>query len=131
MNVLDRTVANMVARFGTTAYISVAASEVYDPATSKNIVTFQDYLVNVMFFDYIRKTEGVGTENNTLVQTGDKQVYVQPPQKNGSGVPLPSLQPNKDLLKFNGKVYKIVTVKQYNPSQSLDGCILYELYVRE
>lgn len=131
MNQLDRTVANMMSKFGTTAYISVSISEAYDPLTSENVVSYQDYPVNVMMFDYVRKNEGEGTEQNTLVKTGDKQVYVQPPQKTEMGLALPHLNANKDLLKLGDQVYKIVTVKQLNPSLSQDSCVLYELYVRE
>lgn len=131
MNQLDRTVASMMSRFGTTAYVSVAISEEYDPSTSENTVTYQDYLVNVMVFDYVRKTEGEGEEKNTLIKTGDKQVYVQPPQKTEVGLPLPHLNANKDLLKIGDNIYKIVTVKQLNPALSQDSCVLYELYIRE
>lgn len=131
MNSFDRTVASMMSRFGTTAYISVALSEAYDPSTSENIVTYQDYLVNVMVFDYVRKTEGEGEEKNTLIKTGDKQVYVQPPQKTEVGISLPHLNANRDFLKIGGSVYKIVTVKQLNPALSQDSCVLYELYIRE
>jgi hypothetical protein len=131
MNQLDRTVASMMSKFGTPAYISVAINEEYDPATSENTVTYQDYLVNIMVFDYVRKSEGEGTEQNTLIKSGDKQVYVQPPQKTEVGLALPHLNANKDLLKIGDKFYKIVTVKQLNPSLAQDSCILYELYVRE
>jgi hypothetical protein len=131
MNSLDRTVASMMSKFGTTAYISVAISEEYDPSTSENTVVYQDYPVNIMVFDYIRKTEGEGTQNNTLIKTGDKQVYVQPPQKTEVGIPLPHLNANKDFLKIGDSIYKIITVKQLNPSLAQDSCILYELYIRE
>lgn len=131
MNSLDRTVASMMSRFGTTGSITVAVSETYDPATSENIVVYQDYPVNIMVFDYIRKTEGEGTQNNTLIKTGDKQVYVQPPQKTEVGLPLPHLNANKDFLKIGDSIYKIITVKQLNPSLAQDSCILYELYIRE
>jgi hypothetical protein len=131
MNALDRTVASMMSKFGTTAYVSVAVSEEYDPATSENTVSYQDYLVNIMVFDYVRKSEGEGTEQNTLIKTGDKQVYVRPPQKTEVGLSLPHLNANKDLLKIGDKLYKIVTVKQLNPSLAQDSCVLYELYVRE
>jgi hypothetical protein len=123
-----------MSRYGTQGYISVAISSAYDPDTSENVVTYHDYPVNVLVFDYVRKNEGEGTANNTLVKTGDKQVYVQPPQKNNLD-PLPHLDANKDLLKIETTdgvaTYKIVTVKQYNPSLTSQGCILYELYVRE
>jgi hypothetical protein len=131
MNALDRTVATMMSRFGTTGTIKVAISEAYDPATSENSVTYQEYPVNVMAFDYVRKMEGEGTQGDTLIKTGDKQVYVQPPQKTEVGLALPHLNANRDLLVISDKIYKIVTVKQLNPSLAQENCILYELYVRE
>ena len=131
MNAFDRTVASMMSKFGTTAYISVAISEEYDPSTSENTVTYQDYLVNIMVFDYVRKTEGEGTEKDTLIKTGDKQVYVQPPQKTEVGLALPHLNANRDMLKIGSNTYKIITVKQLNPSLAQDSCVLYELYIRE
>lgn len=131
MNALDRTVANMVSKFGTQAAINVVIGESYDPSTSENTVTYQEYPVNVMVFDYVRKNEGEGTQGNTLIKTGDKQVYVQPPQKTEVGIAMPHLNPNRDLLLLAGKTYKIVTVKQLNPSLAQESCILYELYIRE
>lgn len=134
MNVIqqfDRTVANMMAKFGTTAKISVPVQAEYDPSTSENVVHCHDYPVQAMFFDYVRKNEGLGTERDTLVQTGDKQVYVQPPQKLQDRLPLPQFSPAGSFLKVGQKMYKIITVKQINPSLSSDGCVLYEFYVRE
>lgn len=131
MNAFDRTVASMMSKFGTTGAIKVAVSESYDPATSENSVIYQDYPVNIMVFDYVRKSEGEGTQNNTLIKTGDKQVYVQPPQKTEVALALPHLNSNRDLLVIGDKVYKIVTVKQLNPSMVQENSILYELYIRE
>jgi hypothetical protein len=131
MNSMDRTVATMMSRFGTTAFVKVAISEQYDTETSENIVTYQDYPVNVMVFDYVRMTYGERTENNTLIETGDKQVYVQPPQKTETGIALPHVYANRDMLKLGDKLYKIITVKQMNPSMTQEGCVLYELYIRE
>lgn len=132
MNAFDRVVASMMRQHGTLAFISVALGESYDTNTSENTVRYQDYPVNAMFFDYIRKNEGLTSENNTLIQSGDKQVYVQPPQKNASDpYSLPHILPNKDFLKLNGRLYKIVALKQLNPSMSNEGCVLYELYIRE
>lgn len=131
MNAFDRVVLSMMSKFGTTGSIYVAISESYDPSTSENTVSYQDYPVNIMLFDYVRKTEGEGTQSNTLIKTGDKQVFVQPPQKTEVGIALPHLNSNRDLLKLGDKTYKIVTAKQLNPSMTQDGSVLYELYVRE
>lgn len=134
MNIIpqfDRTVANMMRSFGTSAQLRIAISEAYDPETSENIVEYHDYPVNAMFFDYLKKNEGLGTDGKTLIQSGDKQVFVQPPQKTETGIPLPVASPNKWFLVLGEKTYKVITLKQHNPSMTNSGCILYELYVRE
>lgn len=130
MNVLDRAVAKITGMFGTQAIIRIVTGQQYDTTTSQNVVTYTDYNVNVIIQDYLRKEDGLGAERNTLIQSGDKQVYVQPPQKIGS-LPLPTISPNQDLFVFGGKVYKIVFLKQLNPSMSVNGCVAYELYIRE
>lgn len=127
----DEVVMNMMQEFGTTAHIVVTTEERYDPETSENIVEKVNYKVKACFFDYLDKNAGVGTERNTLIQTGDKQVLIQPPHKTETGVPLPHIQPNRDALKIGEKLYKIVALKEYNPSLSRAGCVLYEAFVRE
>lgn len=131
IDAFDEVVHNMMREFGTTAYVVVVVKEEYNPDTSENVVTTQNYKVKAMFFDYLDKNAGIGTERNTLVQTGDKQVFIQPPHKTEAGIPLPHLEPNKDKLKVGDRLYKIVAVKEYNPSINRSGCVLYEMYVRD
>lgn len=127
----DNLVNDMMAEFGTTAYVLVATKEEYDLETSENKVVVVPYKVKAIFFDYVDKTAGSGTEKNTLVQTGDKQVFIQPPHKTQTGIPLPHLQANRDKLKVGDKIYKIVTIKEFNTSMTREGCVLYECFVRE
>lgn len=129
MNLLDRTVASMMSKFGTTAQVVVVTNEYYDPSSSENVVTTLEYDVSALIFDFIRKGDGLGTENNTLIQTGDKQVFIQPPDKIG-GVPLPHILPNRDKIRINGTLYKIIVLKQDNMSITQQGCVMYELFVR-
>lgn len=127
----DNLVNDMMAEFGTTAYVLVTTKEEYDPETSENKVEVVPYKVKAIFFDYIDKTAGVGTEKNSLIQTGDKQVFIQPPHKTQTGIPLPHIAPNRDKLKVGEKEYKIVTIKQHNTSMTRSGCVMYEAYIRE
>lgn len=131
IDAFDEVVANMMQDFGTTAYVVVVTQEEYDPDTSENIVLTTNYKVKAMFFDYIDKTSGARTEKNSLIQTGDKQVFIQPPHKMDAGVPLPHLQAGKDHLKIGTKIYSIVAVKEYNTQLNKTGSILFELFVRE
>lgn len=131
IDAFDSVVNDMMQEFGTTAYVAVVTQEAYDPQTSENTVVTTNYKVKAIFFDYIDKSAGAKTEKNTLVQTGDKQVFIQPPHKMDAGVPLPHLQAGKDRLKVADKLYNIVAVKQHNTTLTKNGCVLYELYVRE
>lgn len=131
IDAFDNLVADMMYSYGTTAYVLVTTKEEYNPDTSENKVEVVPYKVRAIFFDYIDKTAGVGTEKNSLVQTGDKQVFIQPPHKTEAGIPLPHILPNSDKLKIGDKVYKIVVIKEFNTSMSRQGCVLYEAFVRE
>lgn len=127
----DRVVSQMMKKYGGSATINVVTGAQYDPTTSENIVTTVDYPVRAMFFDYVRKNEGVGTENNTLIKTGDKQVFIQPTHKaDPLAAPIPQIDPSKDKLTIGNTQYKIITVKQVNANMTDEGCILYELFVR-
>lgn len=131
IDAFDEVVYNMMQDFGTTAYVIVTTHEEYDADTSENIVTQENYKVKAVFFDYLDKNSGVSAEKNTLIRSGDKQVFIQPPHKTETGITLPHLDPSKDTLKIGNKIYKIVAVKEYNTTMSKSGCILYEAYVRE
>jgi hypothetical protein len=126
----DRVVATMMKQFGKVGYIQIVTLGEYDPSTSEVSSESTDVPVNFIAFDYVRKTEGLGEEKNTLVQSGDKQILVQPPQKAGNtAIPIP--KPNKDLFKIDGISYKIITAKQHNPNLTDDGAVMFELYIRE
>lgn len=100
----------------------IKTSSVYDPNTSENIVTESRFTMQAIPFDYINKFQGLTTQQNTLIQTGDKQVFLK---KN----PLvTSINPSSDTLKIGDIVYKIITVKEVNPT--LTNTLYYELFVR-
>lgn len=131
ISAFDDVVQDMMAVYGTEATLVVSSAESYDPETSENTVNVRKIPVKVIFFDYLDKRAGLGSDSGSLIRSGDKQVYIQPPHKSTSPYPLPKLDPTKDFLEHCGTKYKIVTMKQYNPSMTNIGCVLYELYVRE
>lgn len=131
ISAFDEVVATMMAEFGTQAIITTNLEEVYNPDTSENIVTSRKIPVKAIFADYIDKRAGVSNSGNTLIQSGDKQVFVQPPHKAGSEYPLEKLRPTQDYIECGGKKYIVIAVKEYNTSLLQAGCVLYELYVRE
>jgi hypothetical protein len=94
----------------------------YDETTSENTQVEKKYETKAMIFDYIKKNEGLSTESQTLIKTGDKQVFLKPSRF------FSEIDSSKDRLQVGSKIYKIITVKDFNPN--LSNCLYYELYVR-
>ena len=120
---LIRVVTNMMSRYGGPATALVVDEGVYDTTTSENVVgPDTEYDVLAMVFDYTLQSNGLQTAQGTLIETGDKQVFVQPLAT------MPVLRPNKDFFLVGNVKYRIVTYKELNPSQSAN--VLIELFVR-
>lgn len=114
----------MMARYGGPATLLSVGPAVYNPATSESVPSETSYEVTAMVFDYTLQSNGTQTEKNTLIQTGDKQVFIKP-----LSAPAPTtFSPEKDFLILGGKRYRIITYKELNPSQSSN--LLIELFVR-
>jgi hypothetical protein len=105
-----------------TSAVLIKTTSVYDDATSENIVTETRYNMRAMPFDYIRKEQGDGTAGQTLVRSGDKQVFLAPSQY------ITDIDPSADKLQLGTKIFRIVTVKEFNPTMT--DVLYYELYVR-
>lgn len=100
----------------------IKTTSVYDPNTSENIVTEKRYAMQAIPFDYINKFQGATTQTETLIRTGDKQVFIKP-------TPLVAdIDPSADKLQIGTTIYKIVTVKTVNPT--LTNPLYHELFVR-
>lgn len=122
MDSFNRVVSNMMARFGTTLTVIVCGDAVYDPATSENVPVETEYSVPGMSFDFTLQSNGAQSAPGTLIQVGDKQVFLQPT------VEVPRLRAERDFVKLAGKRYKIVTYKEVNPTTADN--MLIELLVR-
>ncbi len=122
-------VRNMMSRYSAPATILSQGVGVYDPTTSEYVASTTSYAVRIIPFDYIKKGDGVGTAEGTTIQTGDRQIYLEPLNQTNSDLVMPRLQPNKDRLQVADKLYRIIALKELNPTMS--DSILYELYVRE
>jgi hypothetical protein len=118
-----RVVTNMMARYGGPAKVQKQGEGVYDPATSEYTAGDTLYPVKAMVFDYTLQSNGLQTEKNTLIQTGDKQVFIQ-----NLDYPGLVISPEKDFILLGDKKYRIITYKELNPSQEAN--ILMELFVR-
>jgi hypothetical protein len=118
---IAQVVVNMMLRFG--APVTVVVSEgTYDPTESENTTTDTTYTPNGMVLDYTLQSNGSQTLPNTLIEAGDKQIFLEPLDG------MPALRPGKDHVVLGSDKYKIVTVKELNPSQAANTLI--ELLVR-
>lgn len=121
---LVRTVLTMMSRWGGDATLVVDSGDAtYDPETSTTTLSVTDYLIRIIAQDYIQKTSGIMSQTGGLVQTGDKQFFIQPQE----GVPAPRV--GVDSIIFEGKKWTPITLKDYNPSGTKS--YLYEVYARQ
>ncbi len=100
----------------------IKSTSVYDPNTSENVVTEKRYAMKAIVLDYINRLEGIAQQSNTLIRTGDKQVFLYPSQY------VKDIDPTSDKLQIGNKVYDIVVVKEMHPN--LSNTLYWELYVR-
>ena len=85
--------------------------------------------VEAIRMELIRPIEGSGSKTGTLIQDGDLQLFVRPREKSDIFADALEINTSSDSFVINGKSWKIVTVKEYNPSAS--DCVLYEFYIRK
>ncbi len=117
-----RTVLNMMNMFGGDSILVVSSEGAYNPQTSSVSRTETQHAIKTLAFDYIQKHDGESVMSNTLIRSGDKQLYVQP-----STFPRPRAK--TDSVIYKGIKHSIVTIKEINPSGT--SIVLYELFIRE
>lgn len=128
----DETIAAMMQDFGTVAQLIFQddSTAVYDPATgSLGGAVTTSYPCNAIFLDFTLQRFGQQSESGTLIQSGDKQCFLQPINKANCAFTMPVIQPNKDRIAVAGKLYKIASQKMINPT--MVNNILYELHLKE
>lgn len=122
---LYRMVRSILSREGTTATLTqLATTGTYNPAASTYVPAASvSTTVKCVLLDYSATQSGQSTYNNTIIQQGDKQAYVD-----GNALAT-KISPAGDTLTVGSDVWRIVNVKEYNPSNSFS--ILYELTLRK
>lgn len=125
-----RVVRKEMDRYGFDLTIIRQEDSAYDTATGAVVETLVEYPCRGIIFDLTLQSNGAQTKPNTLIEMGDKQLFIQPPKDDGwyQENEAEAIYPNKDKIKINGKLYKIVTFKQVNPS--LSESVLWECYIR-
>lgn len=116
-----KTVVDMMKRRGGDAQFISSGVPTYDPATSTAISGEVIYPVRALVFDYVAKSLGMGVQGDSLVRSGDKQVFIQP-----SNFPRPIAK--VDSFMYQGSRFSVIVAKEINPSG--DNVLLHELHVR-
>jgi hypothetical protein len=103
--------------------VQVGKDGTYDPTTGSYSDTDVTTACRIIMFDFALLTNGVQTKAGTLIEANDKQVYMTAPLLVGK----PSA--TGDYLLINGKQWRIMLIKEYNPTTS--QTIMYDLLVRK
>ena len=103
----------------------------YDPVNPLALQQRRYILVGVILFDLTLQSNGDTFKPNSLINAGDKQLFIQPPEDDGfyNTNETDVVLPNRDKIKIGNKLYKIITFKQLNPSAT--DSVLFECYIRQ
>lgn len=107
-------------------YISISEGS-YDPSNGSAAEVRTSIPVDAILLDLTLQSNGLSAKYGTLVQAGDKQAYIRPPQTDAVPVSL-VVNPVSDRIVIAGIEYKIVTFKELNPTGSAP--VLFDLYLR-
>lgn len=126
---LYRMIYNILKREGTTATLTQQGTTgTYDPTTSKYTpATPVTTTVKVVLLDYSITQSGTSVNENTLIQAGDKQAYLDAKINGVDLTTKPS--PAGDTITVAGQTWRIMNVKEYNPTGSYT--IMFDCLLRK
>lgn len=130
MDKFHRIVTKEMLRYGFECEVIRQNKGAYNPLTSSVDVTETRIPCRAMIFDLTLQSNGDYSKLGTLIQSGDKQILIQPNLSDGYyyDEEVIVLEPNKDYVQVGNKKYKIVTFKQLNPSSN--EAVIWDCYVR-
>ena len=109
----------------------ISTSDDYIVQTSTAPVLEQEFPCRGILFERTLQSNGNGVYGNTLIEVGDKQLFIQPPEDDGfyQTNETDVIHPNRDRIRIGDKLYRVITFKQVNPSA--DNSVLFECYIRQ
>lgn len=128
MNDFDVTVLEFIRESGGPASLLKQATGDYNPATGTVATLGDEIPVEGILMDLTLQSNGLSTKYGTLVEAGDKEFWMRPPHKTDPLLDVVQIIPASDRLRIGSIVYKIVTLKELNPTG--DDPILISLYLR-
>jgi hypothetical protein len=122
----DNVVRDMLGMAGGTGILRVFADGVYvDGEVTRTSV---DYPIEIALNDFPQANSGEKSKFGTLIESDDKELMMRPINKTDSDAVQPSMQANRDLIITNGIEWKILALKEINPSGV--NTILYTAHLR-
>ena len=122
----DNVVRDMLGMAGGTGTLRIFTDGVY--VDGEITRTSADYTVNIAINDFPQANSGEKSKFGTLIQADDKQLMMQPINKADIDATQPNIQANRDLVIINGTEWKILALKEINPSGV--NTILFDMHLR-
>lgn len=128
MDDFDQTVLEFVTEMGGPATLVSTVEGDYNPSTGTVGATSTSIAVQGILMDLTLQSNGLSAKYGTLIQAGDKEFLMRPPHKTDPTISPVEISPVSDRLVVGSTTYKIVTMKELNPTGS--DPVLISLYLR-
>lgn len=122
----DNVVRDMIGMAGGAGTLRVFTDGVY--VDGEVTCTSTDYAVNIAINDFPQANSGDKSKFGTLIESSDKELLMQPINKADPDATQPNIQANRDLVIINGTEWKILALKEINPSGV--NTILFDMHLR-
>jgi hypothetical protein len=103
-------------------------SGTYDASQSKMVTVDTVIPVRALVMDYTLQRNGLTSMPGTEIQAGDKEMFIQPPNKTDPNALPMTIDPTTDSVLLNGYQYKVVTSKEVNTTGN--NSVLFNLLIR-
>ena len=125
----DSIVADFFTDFGFTTIYTKYSAGIPDDEEGTITEVKQEIEIHAIKMELPRPSNGAAADSGTQILEGDQILYVRPTEKVDEFASILIVNPTSDKVLIQGSQWKVVTVKEHNPS-STDN-ILYELYIRK
>lgn len=122
----DNVVRDMIGMAGGTGTLRVFTDGVY--VDGEITRTSSDYTVEIAINDFPQANSGDKSRFGTLIEASDKELYLRPINKADTDATQPNIQANRDVIIINGTEWKILALKEINPSGV--NAILFDMHLR-
>ena len=122
----DNVVRDMMGMAGGTGILRVFSDGIYiDGEVTRTSV---DYVVEIAINDFPQANSGEKSRFGTLIESDDKELMLRPINKSDPDATQPNIQANRDVIIINGTEWKILALKEINPSGV--NTILFDMHLR-